>query len=58
MKQFEEIKTLIADLETQLEKSQKGNASAGLRVRKACQRIKVLAQEIRLGTIQKKTEQP
>lgn len=48
MKKFEALKTLIASLEDDMYKFHfKLNGAAGIRVRKAMQEIKSLAQEIR-----------
>lgn len=49
MKKFEELKTLVASLEEDMDKFyNKQNGAAGTRVRKAMQDLKALAQEIRL----------
>lgn len=48
MKKFEDLKTLIASLEDDMDKFyNKENSAAGTRVRKAMQDLKALAQEIR-----------
>lgn len=48
MKKFEELKTLVASLEEDMDKFyNKENGAAGTRVRKAMQDLKTLAQEIR-----------
>lgn len=48
MKKFEELKTLIASLEEDMDKFyNKQNGTAGTRLRKAMQDLKNLAQEIR-----------
>lgn len=48
MDKFTEIKGLILDLETDVEKFyEKGNKAAGTRIRKGMQDIKALAQDIR-----------
>ena len=45
---FEEIKSTIEETQTDVDKfSEKGNGSAGTRVRKAMQVVKGLSQEIR-----------
>ena len=49
MEKYEEIKGLIAELEADVEKFYKnGNKSAGVRIRKAMQDVKNLAQELRV----------
>ena len=48
MKKFEELKTMIASLEDDIDKFyNKQNGAAGTRVRKSMQDLKTLAQEIR-----------
>ncbi len=50
MEKFQQIKALIADLEADAEKFyEKGNKSAGTRIRKGMQDLKKLAQEVRQG---------
>lgn len=49
MDRNEQLKSLIADLETDMEKFyEKGNKAAGTRARKKLQDLKNIAQEIRL----------
>ena len=49
MKNFEELKTLVSGLEDDVVKFyDKGNKTAGTRVRKGCQDIKNLCQTIRV----------
>jgi hypothetical protein len=48
MEKFEQIKALLAEVEGDVEKFyEKGNKSAGTRIRKAMQDLKKLAQEVR-----------
>ena len=48
MKKFEELKSLIASIETDADKFyNKGNSAAGTRVRKGMQDLKNIAQAIR-----------
>ena len=50
MEKFEALKQLIAEIETDVTKFyEKGNKSAGTRIRKAMQQVKALAQEIRVN---------
>ena len=49
MKKFEELKSLVGDLEEDAVKFyDKGNKAAGTRLRKGCQNIKNVCQEIRI----------
>ena len=49
MEKFNELKTLVADLEEDATKFfEKDNKAAGVRLRKGLQDIKALSQEIRL----------
>ncbi len=49
MKKFEELKTLVASVEEDIDKFyNKQNGAAGTRLRKAMQDLKSLAQEIRM----------
>jgi hypothetical protein len=55
MKKFEELKTLVAELEEDVTKfDEKGNKAAGTRVRKSCQEIKNLCQAIRVEVSERK----
>lgn len=57
MEKFNELKVLIAGLEDDATKFyDKGNKAAGTRVRKTCQDIKNLCQDIRVNVSNKKTE--
>jgi len=48
MKRYEELLTLVQSLETDFVKFyDEGNKSAGTRIRKGMQNLKVLAQEVR-----------
>ena len=47
MKKFEEIKSLVSAMETDISKFSNGNHAAGTRVRKALQDIKRAAQDLR-----------
>jgi hypothetical protein len=48
MQKFEEIKNIIAEMEHDVEKVNRGNHAAGTRVRKALQTLKRAAQEMRI----------
>jgi len=57
MKRFEQIRDLVASLESDFEKFyDKSNNAAGTRVRKGMQEIKNLAQEIRVEVQDKKNK--
>ena len=47
MQEYETLKTLVADIESEVNKAQEGNKAAGTRVRKQMQQIKEAAHEIR-----------
>ncbi len=47
MQEFEDLKTLVAEIEDDLNKAGSGNKAAGTRVRKQMQQIKTVAGTIR-----------
>jgi hypothetical protein len=47
MQEYEDLKTLVAEIEMDVDKAQGGNKAAGTRVRKQMQMIKQAAQEVR-----------
>lgn len=47
MQEYETLKTLVAEIEMDVDKAQGGNKAAGTRVRKQMQMIKQAAQEVR-----------
>lgn len=47
MKKFQDLESLIASASEDAEKFEKGNKTAGIRLRKKMQDIKKLAQEVR-----------
>ena len=47
MQEYEDLKTLVAEIEMDVDKAQGGNKAAGTRVRKQMQSIKQAAQEVR-----------
>jgi hypothetical protein len=58
MKKFEELKSLVNELEDDAVKFyDKGNKAAGTRVRKGCQNIKNVCQEIRIEVSELKKEE-
>ena len=53
MEKFEELKALVTSLEEDLYKFHfRLNGAAGVRVRKAMQQVRVLAQEIRMDILE------
>lgn len=55
MELYEQLKNLVAGLEEDFTKFyEKGNKAAGTRVRKGCQEVKNLCQEIRVDVSNKK----
>jgi hypothetical protein len=55
MQEYETLKTLVTEIESEVSKAQEGNKAAGTRVRKQMQQIKEAAQEIRKAIIELKT---
>jgi hypothetical protein len=47
MQEYEQLKTLIAEIENDIQKAQGGNKAAGTRVRKQMQMIKQASQNVR-----------
>ena len=47
MKEFDDLKTLVAEIEDNINKAEGGNKAAGTRVRKQMQSIKTTASSIR-----------
>ncbi len=47
MKEYEDLKTLVSEIEDDLNKAGTGNKAAGTRVRKQMQQIKTVASTIR-----------
>ena len=47
MQEYEELKALVAEIETDLSKAEGGNKAAGTRVRKQMQKIKQASQRVR-----------
>jgi hypothetical protein len=47
MQEYENLKALVAECETDINKAEGGNKAAGTRVRKQMQRLKQAAQEVR-----------
>ena len=47
MQEYEDLKALVAEIESDIDKASGGNKAAGTRVRKQMQRIKQAAQNVR-----------
>lgn len=47
MQEYEQLKTLVAEIENDMNKAEGGNKAAGTRVRKQMQEIKKAAQNVR-----------
>ena len=54
---FDELQDMINDCQTDITKFVEGNNSAGTRVRKAMQSVKLLAQEVRVEVQDQKNRQ-
>ena len=55
MQEYETLKTLIVEIEEDVSKVQRGNKSAGTRVRKQMQQIKQAAQALRASILELRT---
>jgi hypothetical protein len=47
MQEYEELKTLVGEIEADINKAEGGNKAAGTRVRKQMQQVKQAAQSVR-----------
>jgi tripartite-type tricarboxylate transporter receptor subunit TctC len=52
MQEYENLKTLVAEIEADINKAEGGNKAAGTRVRKQMQAIKKAAQEVRNSVLE------
>ena len=52
MQAYEDLKALVAEIESDINKAQGGNKAAGTRVRKQMQKIKQAAQAVRNGVLE------
>ncbi len=57
MQEYEDLKTLVAEIETDVNKAQGGNKAAGTRVRKQMQQVKQAAQAVRNRILEIRTEE-
>ena len=58
MQTYESLKTLIAEIEADINKAEGGNKAAGTRVRKQMQDIKKAAQAVRNTILEIRSTQP
>ncbi|HEV58057.1 MAG TPA: histone H1 [Phycisphaerales bacterium] len=58
MQEYEELKKLVDEMESDWNKACGGNKAAGTRVRKQCQAIKQAAQAIRNRVLEIRTTEP
>lgn len=56
MQEYEELKQLVAEIETDINKAEGGNKAAGTRVRKQMQTIKQAAQGVRNKVLELRAE--
>ncbi len=55
MQEYEQLKTLVAEIENDIQKAEGGNKAAGTRVRKQMQVIKQAAQTVRNKVLEIRT---
>jgi hypothetical protein len=55
MQEYEDLKTLVAEIEADINKAEGGNKAAGTRVRKQMQQIKQAAQTLRSRVLEIRT---
>ncbi len=55
MQEYEQLKTLVSEIEIDINKAQGGNKAAGTRVRKQMQQIKQAAQAVRNKVLEIRT---
>jgi len=58
MNEFNKLKEIIVNCESDIDKFNNGNKVAGTRIRKTMQEVKKQAQEIRLAVMAKKSDPP
>ncbi len=56
MEAYDRLIKIVQDVEEDIQKAKGGNKAAGVRVRKAMQEVKSVAQEIRVGILDIKTD--
>ena len=55
MQEYEELKVLVVEIESDIDKAEGGNKAAGTRVRKQMQQIKQSAQTVRNRVLELRT---
>ena len=58
MQEYEDLKTIVAEIEDDLNKAEGGNKAAGTRVRKQMQQIKKVANAIRSKILELRSSVP
>ncbi len=58
MQQYETLKQVVAELDTDLPRALGGNKAAGTRIRKKLQQIKALAQQMRTLMLEARENEP
>ncbi|MBN1126066.1 MAG: hypothetical protein JW828_02945 [Sedimentisphaerales bacterium] len=58
MQEYEDLKKLVAEIESDINKADGGNKAAGTRVRKQMQMIKQAAQAVRNRVLEIRTTEP
>jgi hypothetical protein len=57
MQEYEDMKVLVAEIESDIDKAEGGNKAAGTRVRKQMQRVKQAAQNVRSRVLELRSAQ-
>ena len=57
MQEYEDMKVLVAEIESDIDKAEGGNKAAGTRVRKQMQRVKQAAQTVRSRVLELRSAQ-
>jgi hypothetical protein len=57
MQEYEDLKVLIAEIESDIDKAEGGNKAAGTRVRKQMQKVKQAAQNVRSRVLELRSAQ-
>lgn len=57
MQKYEDLKVLVAEIESDINKAEGGNKAAGTRVRKQMQRVKQAAQSVRSRVLELRSAQ-
>jgi len=57
MQEYEDLKVLVAEIESDIDKAEGGNKAAGTRVRKQMQKVKQAAQSVRSRVLELRSAQ-